>query len=553
VPLRSENMAEASRRPLLRAVATEQETESQPSAPVLEPRPTLITVARRSLLVVLAAGIAGALAGLILAQFQSERYSATGRIFLTDPNRDFGLDPDRAPYTDPLRYTRMRAELVASGPVFRRVANSLDTTPEEVQDRVKVLPSNEADFVTITGVAGSRAEAGRLVTLMQQKYEEVTTGAQQEPYRNALAQIRRDRAAVLADLRRVNEALESSPGSTTLLAERNLLQEHYRFLRDREATLAGNSGLLGSGVQLAEPPTVSVSPVSPRPMRNAAIGGMLGIILALGLLWARAGRTPTATAPEVVEPVLGAPLLAELPTPGSRDGGLGDAFDQLAATITASGSARVLYVSPVAESDRRPTIALRLAASLGRGDRVVVVDAGGTGALTESVGLGDEPGLSEVDGHGTNTLDLLRHPEVAPGTSVAVLGAGRRPRAEHATARLGPAVQELLRVVETVVIEAPSERMLATVVMPGTSGIGMVVTTPTTELSAISGARRQFALVGVPLLGFVFVRGRLGTRPLQSVSSRAAPKARSAADRLRRTNAVPKARAAADRLLRRLR
>ncbi len=526
-------------RPQLRAVTAESESGSDPEvAQRLDPRPPLIVVAGRNWLVLLAAGLLGALAGYVLSQFQSPSYTATGRIFLVDPNRDFGLDPDRAPYTDPLRYTRTRAELVSSGPVFGRVARALGTTPEDVKKRVRVLPSTESDLVTITGEADSPAAADRLVSLVQQHYEAVTSGAQQAPYRRAIAQVRRDRATVLADLRRVDGALEESPNSVALLTERQLLQDHYRFLGEREATLAANSGLLGSGVQLAETPTLEPELGSPKPMRNAAIGAMLGVVVLLGLLWWRAGRDPVAGAAEMVEPLIGAPLLVELRPAGRRPDRrvFDEAFDDLTAAVTAASDTNVLLVAPVSEDARRPALALWIASALGRGGRrTIVVDAAGGGLLTESMGGRESPGLSEAGGRGGSIRELVRSLEIAPGVSVSMLGAGRWPDMPDRTAPLGRALKELLSSFETVVVDAPAGGSLAAVVTSGVHNAGIAVATPETPVGAITTLRREFALLGVPLLGFVFVRGRLpGDAPRRSAASGGGLRVRFTGARLRR-------------------
>jgi polysaccharide biosynthesis transport protein len=508
-------MAEAFRRAPLRPVPGDAPGESaRAEAAPLDPRPRVLDVARRRLLVLAAAGLAGAIAAVVLSQLQTPKYSATGRVFLVDPNRDFGLDPDRAPWTDPLRYTRMRAELVASGPVFERVANSLGTTPEDVADRIEVLPSREADFVKITGVAQTEDEAKRLVSLVQRHYEAVTTTAQQAPYRRAQGQIRRERASVLRELRRVNAAIAASPGSTELLAERSALRTDYRFLRSREATLAANAGLLGSGILLAETPVGGDTPVAPRPLRNAVIGGLLGSMLLLALLWWRAGREPLASSAELVEAALGGPLITEIPPPGHRHAtdSLNDAFDQLAYAVLAARDARIVLTTPVRDSDRRPSIVLGLASSLAAaGKRPVLLDASESRALTEKVGRRSEPGLSEVGDGSADALALVRDLEVAPGRSVPFLSAGQHRRPPSRATRYERAVAQLLREFDAVVVEAPRARSLAAAVSAELRSVAVVVATPDTPLGAIADLRRELVLLEIPLLGFVYVRGRLGT------------------------------------------
>ena len=516
-------MAEASRRAPLRAVPGDAPGDSgRAEATPPDPRPRLLDVARRRLPILLLVAILGALVAYALSQLQTPKYSATGRLFLVDPNRDFGLDPDRAPYTDPLRYTRMRAQLVASGPVFEGVARTLGTTAEDVADRVKVLPSREADFVEITGVARTEEGAERLVSLVQRQYEAVTTSAQQAPYRRAIEQLDRDRAALLRDLRRVNRALAQSPGSPELLSERAVLRNDYRFLRNRQARLASNAGLLGAGVLLAEKPVGSSTPISPRPMRNAVIGGLLASLLVLGLLWWRAGRAPVASSAELVEATLGGPLLAEVPPPGHRGSAasLDDAFDQIAYAILAEREARLVLVSPVREADRRPSVVLRIAAALAAtGKRPAIVDASDSRALTERAGSREDPGLSEVAQHEGGARALVRAIEAAPGRWVPFLGAGQRRRAPERAGNYEQATTQLLQEFDLVVVDAPQARSLAAAVSLETRSAAVVVASQQTQLDAIAALRRDLFLLKTPLLGFVYVRGRLSAdRRLRAVA-----------------------------------
>jgi capsular polysaccharide biosynthesis protein len=346
-------------------------------------RPGPLTVlARHPILVALAAAVCG-VAAYAVSTTQTNRYEATGRLFLVDPNSTLELDFARTTYVDPRRNARTRAEIARSMPVLERAARSLGVPVDDVRDRVDAVPSRESDVVTITASADSPTEAARLVTLVQEGYRDVTLSREHAPFRRAIAELDRIRLETEQRLLLVGEELAAQPGSPTLLEERSFLRRHLQTIRNREAALRSNSALLGTGVQLFERAEVPEAPISPRPLRTALVAGLFGAFGAVAVLWWRAARNPPVNDPESAQAVLGAPVVADLRSffrwsslrgPGSSRA---EEYRRLTHALSKllDERVRVIHLTAARTQDLQAAIALRAAGGIAMMEhRVAVVD-----------------------------------------------------------------------------------------------------------------------------------------------------------------------------------
>lgn len=191
--------------------------------------------------------------------------------------------------------------------------------------------------------------------------------------------------------------------------------------------------------RVVEPPTFSSEPVSPQPVLNLALGGILGLLAGLGLalLW-NAVRRPVRRVDELFEatsaPVLGvvprdrslpASPLALVDRPGEPTA---EAFRRIRARFamgTPRATARVVAVVSASRGEGRTVTACNLAVALARaGRRVALVDADLRHSAVGSIlSTGDGPGL----------LELLQHmsPDEVPlrpwGNGPDVMTAGMPP------------------------------------------------------------------------------------------------------------------------------
>jgi polysaccharide biosynthesis transport protein len=484
----------------------------------LRPSP-LAVFGRHPILVSLAAILCG-LAAYLVSKATEPRYEATARLFLVDPNTRLELDFARTSYVDPRRNARTRADIVLSEPVLRRAADGLGDSVESVRERVDAVPSRESDVVTLTATGKTAEEAALLVRLVQQAYREVTVARQIAPYDRAAADLRSLELEIEERLHNVRVGLAARPDAPRLLEDRALLRAYLRTIRNREAALRSNASLLGTGVQLFEPPAVPEAPVSPRPLRSALIAALFGAVAAVGLLWWRDGRNPRVADPDAATEALDAQLVADLrsslPWRSLRRGrgGREEGYRRLTFTMDAlvRDGARVIFVTAADPSDLQVTVALRAAAGLATvSHRIAVVDGDRHGRqVSRYLGATSVPGLSDIEGDHVDPTALLIFRRIGGSPPIAVLPLGRRAeqlRTLEGTRAYRAALKALAAQFDATIANGPALESLAEASPASLPDVqALIVCGPKTPVRALRDLRGRLDSLGLTTAGFVFER-----------------------------------------------
>jgi hypothetical protein len=196
---------------------------------------SLVMVPWRGWLVVAAIALVGAVGAYAYAKAQPPVYKASGRMFLT---------ADVANGQDPMRLVNTQAQLAISTPVLVQMSEQLSLPVEVVQERLTVIPSDKGDYFTIAGTGATPAAAVELVTAAQRAYQQVVKALRQ----------------------RLSGSRATSPA--------------------------------GAPIQLAEAPQLPTAPAPPKPLWIGVVGGLLGAILGVALVWWRSERVAVAAAKE---------------------------------------------------------------------------------------------------------------------------------------------------------------------------------------------------------------------------------------------------------------
>jgi hypothetical protein len=241
---------------------------------------------------------------------------------------------------------------------------------------------------------------------------------------------------------------------------------------------------------------------------------MLGFLVAIALLWFRAGRRAPASRPDLAAVRLGAPLIGELPERGPRWRGgpkreLEDAYRRLAHALEKRARGNAVVVTAARREDLPPEFAQHVSAAASElGRRALVVD----GDPVKGRGEADPtPGAWDIAVGDAGAEALTRVP--VPGTprSVDFLPAGGTayrhaddPRGAE-PGRLGSVFNRF----DLVLVAAPALESVVEARMPalpeGTMAIVLVA--PDTPLRSLWELRSRLDVLGLQLLGFVFNHG----------------------------------------------
>ena len=323
---------------------------------------------------------------------QTDEYRATADVYINTQNvPDIVAGSGQTPVS-----IETEAELAAVPEVARRaltLARRTDRTPLALLAQSDVAPKGVTEILEFS-VTDSDPKVAKLLATS---------------YAKAFANYRRqlDTQSLTRARDRLAKTLE------TLRSEGRQESDFYRGIEEEQQQLATAEALQTSRASVIRSAGAATQ-VSPRPVRNAAIGIALGLALGLGLaLLLEALDTRVRSAEEIGER-LGLPLLARIPTPARKlqkrhrlvtldDPGApqSETFRMLRTSIefaTLDTDTRCILVTSALQGEGKSTTAANLAVTCARaGARVALVDLDlRRPFLAEFFDLQGRPGVTNV-------------------------------------------------------------------------------------------------------------------------------------------------------------
>lgn len=221
-----------------------------------------------SVMVVLSVGVG------FLAQ---PRAQAKATIALSSPPAKSVLAPGVQGDASLARYTAQRAGFVKSDAVLRAVAASLRRSDITTLRRdISATPSTTSNTIVIVAEAGSSREAVQIATATVAAYRSKTAEEVQRLTNGAIASIN-------------ESSLRVQAGATATSG--NSVQTTLSQLAVSASEIRVSSALFGDGVDFVVAPRADAVTRPAIPLREAALGLVLGLLLAATAAWVRADRT----------------------------------------------------------------------------------------------------------------------------------------------------------------------------------------------------------------------------------------------------------------------
>jgi hypothetical protein len=185
-------------------------------------------------------------------------------------------------------------------------------TRKELTKRVTVEPDREADVITISALDDTPEGAANLADTVVRAYRTVVAEQTTAGARDLVNSISKREARLKSQIITLRGRLKADPGNPVLVATINAKNRELDNLAN-QAEEAGRSADRATHrlETLRDNATVPDEPAQPKPLRMAAIGALLALIVGAGLAWWLNGRSAQRRR---LEPV-GAPAgLGERPT-----------------------------------------------------------------------------------------------------------------------------------------------------------------------------------------------------------------------------------------------
>jgi capsular exopolysaccharide synthesis family protein len=309
------------------------------------------------------------------------------------------------------------------------------------------------------------------------------------------------------------------------LSPRQREGQQGRLLESQHQRLSILASLQTGNAELVQPASVPDAPSSPKPRRNGVLGGVLGLLLGVGLVFLLERLDRRIKDPEELRATFNLPLLGAVPTSAAlaREGAdaelpLSDAeaFRMLRARLryfNVDRNVRSVLITSAAPAEGKTTVAVNLAAAAAAsgGGRVLLLEADlRRPTIAKRLGIEAQPGLAEALTHDID-LDLaIQHVPVGKDRSstldVMVAGAlPPNPTELIESLKMASVFADLAQAYDLVVIDTPPTAVVAdTMPMVGrVDGVLVVGAVGRTTRDAAGHLRDQLRQLNAPILGVV--------------------------------------------------
>ena len=359
-----------------------------------------------------------------------------------------------------------------------------------------------------------KGEVAAVLTSLKAQYEAVKK--QEDKVRERLQDTRKE--ILLSQDKNVELNLYKRELSTN--------RELYDGLLQRLKEVGVSSGVVANNISVVDEANTPLFPISPNLLKNAGMGLMAGLLLGMGIVFAREHLDDSVKNANEIESKLGLPLLGIVPfmkkkqvrvdslallTVEDPRGTFAESYRSMRTALqfsTAEGAPRRLMVTSSVQSEAKSTTALALAINLAQlGQRVLLIDADMRNpSQHKALKRTNQSGLSSYLSGDVQREALIQDSGIA---NLAVLTAGPHPPSP-VDLLMGPGLLELLDRAEAlgfekIIIDAPPVLGIADAIVLGNhvQNILFAVKAGSTKLSSIRDALRRLRLGGLMPLGVV--------------------------------------------------
>lgn len=490
--------------------------------------PGLIESMWRYRVLIVIATFAGGLVGYFLGGQQPIGFDAEARLFLEDPRTSSVINGQDNLRIDPATYVPQQAARAISRPVMLAAIDALDRdlSLSGLIDRVTVAPDAALFLLEVTGRDGTAEGAAEIANAVARSYMDIMRSDQLTRAQDAAGVLDPEIELLSAQVAELEEDLADEPSNLALTRQIGALTERLSQLVVVRRDLLLQAELFGTGVDLFEPAVPPQRPARPNPEVTAVLFALVAFAAASMFAYWRAARTQRVVHRTDPEPILGAPLLGEIPLHHSGSTGtLADrvrvdpsaveAFEFVLSSIDFAlsdvGGRSFLLTSPL-PGDGKTSTALQLAMTASRDQRkVVLVDADirvrGLSRLLQAEEL---PGLAELGTSERSVGECMRRYRFSEQSQVPVVSAGQRRLDATSFFRshgFKDAIAGLAESTELVLLDSPPVLAVAdaTIAAGAVDGLVLVVSHGTL-VSDLQSVRERLTFVATPLLGYVFNR-----------------------------------------------
>jgi capsular exopolysaccharide synthesis family protein len=428
------------------------------------------------------------------------------------------------------RLARTYAELMTKRPVLEAIIDQLglELDTRELGEAIDVQPVVDTQLIEVqvehTNPVTAAAIANTLVTV----FAEQNQSMQASRYAASKESLSEQMTQMDAQIEEATTALNDLGDSPADQAERDRLETNLAQYRQTYAGLLQSyeevrvaEAQSTSNVVQAEPAAPPERPVRPRTLVNTLLAGMVGLMLAVGIVFMVEALDDTLRGPDDVARTLNLPVLGMIAQHDAEDGHpvtafeprspVAEAFRSLRTNIqyaSVDRPVRTLLVTSPSPAEGKSTVAANLSVVLAQSGReVALVDADlRKPRVHKALGVSNRSGISALFVQPQRGLDGSLQKTPTPHLSVLTSGAlPPNPSELLGSEKMFDILRQVAERADIIVIDSPPVMAVtdSTVLAPRVDGVLLVLKPGVTKLAAARTAVEQLRRVGANLLGVV--------------------------------------------------
>lgn len=430
---------------------------------------------------------------------------AEATVALTAPSSLNVLSPGLQGDAALARYTSQRALFVRSDDVLGTAAERLPgTTIEGLRAAITVTPAATSTSLLLSARATTPEDAVAVVGIVVDAYREETREQVEQRTQAAITSLDADATKLRRILADPTTAAAAQAAATTLSSVTRQTTE-----------LQADSAVFADGVDFVAAATRDSAVTPGLPIKNMAVGLLLGLVLASTLAWLRADRDRRLSDSREAEVLLGVPMLLELPQVNqpvpfpAEKSEITRHCREIIAPLLDGNPRVVLLVTGVERKSGATTIALgAAAAAAAEGLRVLVIDGDlHSKGLSSMLHLPPRAGGLVEAASGDNSWSSYVDVEVGAGLKISALPAGDNPSGDWGVTAAGlqAMVHRLRPQFHVIVIDAPLQggEYVSAVLAGLVDGVILVVRRDA-RVNALGELRQFLTSNKASVLGYVF-------------------------------------------------
>jgi polysaccharide biosynthesis transport protein len=481
-------------------------------------------------LLALAALLAGSAAFLVSRQ-TTPIYQASTLILINEAPGNRPVDYSSIITSERLASTY--TEMIVSRPVLEGVIDGLGLgrTSSQLKGQVSVQPLRDTQLIRVQVQDWDPHWAALIANSLVAEFAHQNMELQRERYAESKASLEAQLTQLDRQIQTAAAALDALPeeAGNGRQAERDRLETALIGYRQTYASLLQSYELVRlteaqstSKVTQVESAVAPSSPISPRVMQNTLLAGVVGLMLAVGVIFLVEALDDSLRDPSEITRQLGLPVLALITKHPAEDedapisaveprSPVSEAFRSLRTNLQYASVDKplrtILVTSPGAE-EGKTTIAANLAVVMGQsGKRTILLDADlRRPRIHRRLNLPNRQGLVDLflqTSHGLNG-----HVQRTPQMNLAALTTGALPPNPSellGSAKMGEILSQLLQEADLVVVDSPPVLAVtdAAVLAPKMDAVVLVVRPGETKLASARQAVEQLRRGGANLVGVV--------------------------------------------------